>query len=166
VACGGDIVGNWTVSTLCGPGANQTQSVSGCPGGMATIHVTATGTLRFGVDGSYTTMLTPAGSAMDFLPKSCLGGSTCAMLQDALLQQGTFSDGTCTDDGTNCNCALTLAARLTTQTGTYSVSGTTLTTTTADAGMPSLSPYCVSGNQLSIASSDPTQPMLVFVATK
>jgi len=166
-ACGGNVVGTWTISTLCGPGVMQTQAITGCTGGTGTITISTTGSLVFGADLSYTVMTTTSGTAVEKLPKSCFAGTTCAQVQDALLMQGAFSGGTCTDDGTNCNCNLTLAPMPNTETGTYTISGSTISTTPTTAGAaPGTSQFCVSGNQLSVASTDTTQPMLVIVARK
>jgi hypothetical protein len=163
--CGGDITGTWTIAHVCGYGPGQTQPIMNCPGGTATLDVTVTGTLSFGTDGSYTTMLTMSGTALETLPKGCLGGVACDMLQDALRQSATIAAATCVDDGANCQCNLTFAPTPNTATGLYTVSGGSLTTTPSNGGMPGMSRFCVAGNQLSIAPSDP-QSKIMIVATK
>src|SRR5260370_34083891 len=61
-ACGGNVVGTWTISTLCGPGAMQTGAIAGCTGGTRTITSSATGSLVLGADMSYTIMTTTFGT--------------------------------------------------------------------------------------------------------
>jgi hypothetical protein len=170
--CGGNIVGTWSVSNFCGPGANSTKAgvLMNCPSSSATANAGATGTLTFNADSTYTVTLTSTGGGTDVFPKSCLNGSTCAEVQQTIQQSPTaaqFSSLTCPDDGTNCNCTFVLAPQTNTDTGTYSVSGGTLTTTpSAGTGMPGATQYCVNGNEVSFASTSTTSPTIIIVAVK
>src|SRR4051812_5226188 len=164
-ACGGNIVGTWHITAYCGPGASQTQPVMGCAGGTVKGTFTATGTAVFNADSTYTATTTATGSETALIPNSCLTGTTCADVQNNLVN-GPVMSATCTSDNTNCTCSLVLAPQTQTTMGTYAVTGTTLTTTPNDGSMADSSPYCVSGNQLSIQSTDTNGMSLVLVATK
>jgi hypothetical protein len=136
-----------------------------CPGGTVTADLMVSGTLSFAADGSYTTTLTQTGTAVEKIPKSCLGTLGCDAVEDAIRASSLIAAATCVDDGTNCNCNLTYAPTPNTATGTYTTSGGTLTTTPSSTGTSADSRYCVSGNQLGIAPADP-QSKIVIVATK
>jgi hypothetical protein len=136
-----------------------------CPGGTVTVDAMLSGTLSFAADGSYSTTLTQTGTAVEIIPKSCLGGLGCDAIQDALRGSSLIAAATCVDDGTNCNCNLTYSPTPIAATGTYTASGGTLTTTPSSTGTSADSLYCVSGNQLGIASTNP-QSKSIIIATK
>jgi hypothetical protein len=172
MACGGNIVGTWNVTNACGPGTTFTQKgfLMGCDASSITATITgASGMLTFNADMSYMTSLTQTLNSMATIPKSCLtAGASCSALETALKQQMGVTSATCTDDGTNCNCAIGQTATPM-ESGTYTTSGSMLTTT-ATGGTAQSVQYCVSGNQVSFSapsdSTNPASPALVLVATK
>jgi len=115
--------------------------------------VTASGTSTFNSDKTYKADLTESASETIVIPTSCLTmGSTtvtCAelgqYLAGALMGDGGTSTTTnCATSGSNCNCAI--AANGTAHsTGTYSVSGNSVTTTPT-GGMAGTSDYCVTSS--------------------
>ncbi len=184
-SCGGSVVGTWTVANLCGPGANQTLTplVADCPSSSSTVTRSATGTLTFNADSTYAFALIGITGGTEHLPndpKTCLSGASCAQIERSFLQDGSgvvaiglvptsgtkYSSASCADDGSSCNCALVLVPRMTTETGTYTVSGSTLETTPTGGAALLSSQYCVSGTQISIAPSAPTAQTLIFIANK
>ena len=57
-----------------------------------------------------------------------------------------------------CTCTVTNGPQTTSETGTYTTSGTTLTITDSDGSISS-NGYCVQGNELHIVQLDMTMPM-------
>ena len=170
-ACGGNIVGSWSVTNLCGADATgmQTGILMNCPTSSATGMSGATGTLTFNGDSTYSAVLTSSGGGTDVFPKSCLNGATCAQIQQAIMSDPTaqdFSSITCTDDGTNCNCTFVLTPKMSNEVGTYSISGSTVTTTPTSGGTPGASVYCVNGTELALSPADPAAAKVVVVAQK
>jgi hypothetical protein len=93
------------------------------------------------------------------VPLSCLsaGGATGTCDELAMVfNGGIFGDAgtstaSCTTSGSNCDCNITLSLQPATATGTYSVSGNSLTTMSA-SGVGN-GTYCVQGSTLNIISS-------------
>jgi hypothetical protein len=149
--CGGDIVGAWKVIDACPTGSG---TVPNCPG--ATVKVSSirvTGTVEFNMDKTYSDTLTESLSETLTLPNSCLMalGVTCAE-QAAILMNGT----TCTTSGSDCVC--TIKPNQTTMvTGTYTLAGNTVTTTSnaspTSASSTGSADYCVQGSLLHLIST-------------
>jgi hypothetical protein len=106
-------------------------------------------------------------SITETIPTSCFTTSgvtpTCAQLDQsiqALVTQSpdTYQSAHCSG-GSTCTCTFTLAPQTTSETGTYTTSGTTITTTTDSTGASSSSPYCVQGNEFHMLSVDMTMAM-------
>ena len=145
-ACGGDIVGTWTVTQSC---LTATEDLSSnCAGLSADISFSVSGTATYNADHSYTAMVTGGGTTSYHYPSSCIpAGATCVQLGQALMGIGMYSSVTCTIDSAGvCNCVAVTPSTSSNETGTYSTSGTTLTTT--PSGAVSSGPYCVHGNVL------------------
>jgi len=169
--CGGDIVGNWTITGACVNNAAVTMQIAqvlpGCTtatGSTSSIH--ATGSASFNTDMTYTLTETLSASGQATIPPSCLQVSgfniTCAEA-DLLLQQfiATTPMGiqSAHCSGTqSCVCDFTLAPTTTSETGTYSTTGTTLITT-ANTGTVNSVDYCVQKNELHMVAVDTTMPM-------
>ena len=177
-ACGGDITGTWNVSSVCLSKSilmtTLTQELMGvCP--SATVgdsSAPTTGSLMFNADLSYSIALSESVSLGMNLPISCFQGATCADLNTSFMQQvtgdPTIQSASCT--GTNpCVCTITSVPMAITEAGTYTVSGTSITTTptTGGTGVSTLS-YCVKDTTLTFkdASPDPTNPVTAIVGTK
>jgi hypothetical protein len=147
--CGGDVVGTWTSSAVCGATA---QLMMACPGASTSFMPTASATYTFNADGSFSLSLTADESGTQTLPASCLSGiQSCALLEMTSTTQGlTTSTTGCTGNPSqSCTCTFTAKGTLT-DTGTYTTAGTGLTM--KDSSGPS-SPlgYCVTGNQLELS---------------
>jgi hypothetical protein len=164
MACGGNLAGTWNVTTACGPGTMVTQTgfLSGCDASSLTATIiSASGALTFNADMTYSSSVTEALSSNATIPKSCLPATTtCSAFETALKAEMGVTSASCADGGTNCSCAIGQNI-VATESGTYTTSGSTLTTTPT-AGTPASAQYCVSGNQASFSGSD----MFVLVATK
>jgi hypothetical protein len=134
--------------------------MSTCPNETVQVtSTTASGTLTFNADMTYTAVVSESVFETATVPQSCLsaGGATVtceelAMAFDATTigDAGTLA-ATCTTSGSNCNCNITLSLQSATATGTYSVSGDSLTTMSQN-GVGS-GTYCVAGNTLNVISS-------------
>jgi hypothetical protein len=170
-ACGGDVVGTYTISAGCvNTAALNMQIIEGCAGAKINSYNTSiTGSGSFNADMTYTLNETVTLSASETLPASCLTQDgltlTCAqvdaLLQSAILQDPTvFKSAHCTGSS-SCTCTFTLAPQTMTQTGTYTTAGTTLTTLSS-TGTPGSNEYCVKGNELHVMQVDMTMPMAVI----
>jgi hypothetical protein len=167
-ACGGDVVGNYTIAGACfNNAALNMQIVADCPGASVNVSgVSASGSASFNADLTYTLTETMTVTATETIPPSCLTQGaltlTCAQV-DQLLQQEvatdptTFQSAHCSGSST-CTCTFKTAAQTNTETGTYTISGTTLITTSS-AGSVSSSAYCVKDNALHVMEVDMTMPM-------
>jgi hypothetical protein len=169
-ACGGDVVGSYTISAGCINNAALNMAIgssSSCPGlTLSASGVSVTGSGSFNADMTYTTTETVKLSAVETIPTSCFSTSgitpTCAQLDQELQTEiasgsSSISSGHCSGAST-CTCTLTLPAQTMTETGTYTTSGTTITMTSS-TGKVSTDSYCAQGNELHIMSVDMTMPM-------
>ncbi len=134
--------------------------MTACPDEI--VHVNSTtsgGTFTFNADMTYSATVTVSSSETATVPLSCLSsGGVSGTCDDfaMVFNSGIFGDAgtssaTCTTAGSNCDCNVLLSLEPATATGTYSVSGNSLTTMSA-GGVGSGS-YCVQGNTLSILSN-------------
>jgi hypothetical protein len=148
-ACGGDVVGAWTIQAGCASIMNA-PSIPNCPNAKAQdATVTASGTTTFNSDMTYTSDTTESASETVVIPTSCLssGGMTVScqtlgqILGGALMSDAGTTTASCTMSGSNCNCMIGGSTSSHT-TGKYSLSGNMITTT-PQGGMPSTADYCV-----------------------
>jgi hypothetical protein len=158
--CGGDLVGEWKAESLCGGGS---LSVEGCAvnvpidlGGLTT-----TGAITFNSDRTYRSTLGYGGSMIMHWPKACLmvmgitltcqqlnAGINQAMMQDP---DPNIASITCSDESSGCACLTTLRTVPAIESGRYSSSGTTLTTTADQPDIePETMPYCVQNDTLKL----------------
>ncbi len=167
-ACGGSVVGTWTVTSSClqpsGP-INLLNLAAGtstqpCTTGQFTggsLQVTGTWTGKSG--GTYTDNTTTTGSETFTLPASCLylsGSQTTCDLFGTTLSGIGFETGTCIDapSGGGCTCTATVnqsgglgfVSVDSENNGTYTTSNNSLTDTADNA----VDPYCVSGTTLTV----------------
>ena len=152
--CGGDIVGTWNPSEVCADkSVFMTAFLSGlmgqCPGAnVGSVNFAPTGSMVFGADMSYSITLSIAGSISVNVPSSCLGGQTCAdlaaQLQSAFAGDPTIQSVSCTGS-TTCACPIVMSPDQTYETGTYTVSGSTLLTTPTGSTTADSQQYCVKG---------------------
>jgi hypothetical protein len=137
-ACGGVLVGTWKLDGICGQASSPL-----CPTAQITNNVTATGTATFDT-ANFTFSVTSMGTSTSVIPHACLAGiSNCSQLSNP------GANTTCTGDANvSCTCVATVNSTVT-QNGTYTVNGSTLTTTINGGGSTS-SNYCVSGGSLKV----------------
>ena len=118
----------------------------GCPSATVTnLNLTQTGSTVFTTTG-YAVAVTRAYSYTYNVPASCLNGGTCADLAAEFAQSPTLQSSSCTGS-TTCVCPLVYVPQDLTESGTYTTSGSTLTTTPT-AGTAGTTSYCVEGNRL------------------
>lgn len=169
-ACGGDVVGNYTISAGCvNTAALNMQIIDGCAGAKINSYSTSvSGSGSFNANLTYSVTETVTLSASETLPASCLTQDgltlTCAqvdaLLQSAILQDPTvFKSAHCTGSS-SCTCTFTLAPQTMTETGTYTTAGTTITMLPT-TGVPKSNEYCVKDNDLHLMQVDMTMPMAV-----
>jgi hypothetical protein len=172
--CGGNIVGTWTFTSECFTGDVTTAASQDCAGASGSVSsIQVSGTATFNSDGSYSLSLNQTVDETDSIPSSCLTQDnvtlTCAELQQVFsgLSGDGGTGGTCTTSGSGCNCAFSIA-NSDVESGTYTTSGSTLTTTpTANSGASMGSgSYCVNGNTLTYVPSSTTGVLGQLTATK
>ncbi len=144
--CGGNVVGTWTITSSCLSSTYTTAEACGSVPALDTM--TVAGSVTLGSDMTYSRTTSLAGTEATTVPASCLttGGVTltCAQIQQELATLGNTA--TCTGgSGGGCVRDAPITSSSTTETGTYSTSGDTITLTSS-TGSASTSPYCVSGN--------------------
>lgn len=175
-ACGGIVVGTWNVSDLClDKAALMTEFVKGmmgsCPqASLGDVGFAPTGVLKFNVDLTYSIDFTETPSLAVNIPSSCLApGTTCAAV-DAQEKASARSDPSiqsiaCAGSGT-CVCTVVEVPIHNTESGTYAISGSSLTTTPS-AGTADTSSYCVKAATLTVMNSNsPATGLTAIVATK
>jgi hypothetical protein len=158
VACGGDLVGQWSITSDCIQSSSPSGSCAGERLESSGLHVS--GTFVFNADLTYTTNATISGTVTEVFPSACLTyqGVTCAQLTASLqysAQTGGVGGSCATGAGGACDCTLQYPTQTSTQTGTYSTSGSTVTNTPT-GGSASTSSYCVQGSTLTISSTTMT----------
>jgi hypothetical protein len=157
--CGGDIVGDWTITSSCLSFTGASPLGDSCPD--ATIDaggIKLRGTMSFKADMTYTEMLTISGSMTLTFPPSCLTYNgitlTCAQLDQAVKQaqaqdpDPSIQSISCSGSG-SCRCTAVMAPDTNTTPGTYTTSGSTLVQDGTDS-----SGYCVQGSQLHLSAMD------------
>ena len=153
--CGGNIVGAWTITNACANGSVTAAAGGSCPNEMEQIaSLSASGTISFLADGTFSMATTTSISLGLTIPSTCLsqGGFTisCDAIPTALGGADAGVTTTCMTSGANCDCTLSQGATDSTGTGTYTTSSTTVTITPSDdaGGAPTTDSYCVQGNTL------------------
>jgi hypothetical protein len=191
--CGGNVVGTWSLKSVCTKSTptdaactvQSTGSLTLGPGYKATYNFNADGTFAASVNGSVTQTYSypgPSCSHSDASPSQYCGdlGHTIQMAYEAAVDAGTLTSGksmgvTCTPSGSEvCKCEESLTYTPYTVGGTYTTSGYSITVVVTsfslfgDGGIASGSsnstPYCVSGNRLTLgpAPGSPDQAVVVF----
>jgi hypothetical protein len=164
VACGGNLVGTWNIEDLCVESATSTMTGSTCSGiGVSTSGLRESGTITFNADLTYTSNATISGSLSETVPSSCLttGGVTvsCAQLNAGFqpASDGGLAGSCVSGGGGSCVCSFQFPSQTSMESGTYSISGSTVTNTPT-AGTASSSSYCVQGSTLTLASMPMSMP--------
>lgn len=153
--CGGDLTGVWSVQKFCGT-ASQPFPV-GCSGAVIKINEeSVTGTYEFDASGAYKESVNGTLSVQIVMPAGCKTSAECTAYAATLQSEGILG-ATCSFDGA-CTCDSTMTTATNgnnVSTGTYQVSGTSLTTTLSGGGTPQALGYCVSGNTLTLIDDTP-----------
>jgi hypothetical protein len=151
-ACGGNIVGTWTIGSSCVT-ANASMFDSQCPSAtVSSSNVQLSGTFTFNGDMTYTSNVTSSGSVVVTLPASCLTMQGVTVTCDQITQvfQANPTPGvtfTCTGSS-SCTCNETVANATSAMSGTYTTTAAGLLTETASDGTVSEGDYCVKGTTL------------------
>lgn len=160
-ACGGDIVGDWSISGGCVDDGGNNGLSELCATATIDVDFNTTGTVSFGADGSFSSNVANTGSLSLNLPKECLAslGGSCENFSSSFEQPCTTgADG-------SCGCIIPADDNTAGDTGTYSVSGNALTMQSASSTTPDELEYCVEGNNLHVKQTkDGTTS--VYVATR
>jgi hypothetical protein len=150
--CGGDVVGTWTIKSMCVTGGGA-GAIEDCPSATTTFEgIKGSGTITFNANMTTTENVAISGSMRMNIPSSCLMGATCAQvdagLKATLLDpDAPFSAVSCSGSST-CSCNVTFKGTSTMEMDTYTISGNKITDGDGDA-----QDYCVSGKTLNMRSS-------------
>jgi len=165
--CGGDPVGTWTLSSSCIIGGweqllGDMYDEPECSNALASVDVTPSGTLAVNADGTYETQTHMSMSMRLVFTRDCIGAlAGLDAVDDASLQ--AFCDGaqsgfdeadedtsidsaTCSVNAGACQCTTSYSEDFS-DSGTYVISGTSITTTDADGEVSQMS-FCIQGNQM------------------
>jgi hypothetical protein len=164
--CGGDLVGTWKIASACFDSPPMMASMS-CPGLTTTTNLDEQGTVTYRADGTYTGNLTLSGSVNVSVPASCLTQQgttvTCAQLQESLRASAAYSSVTCTGSS-GCSCVAQIAPQTQAPSGTYAVSGSTVTHSAGNS--PDSNDFCVQGTTLTMTASSSSATAGTIVLTK
>ena len=165
-ACGGNIVGTWSVSQLCAADLVPTTDAS-CPNSTATISgVTESGTYTFNADNTTVDNVHATFTETANFPSSCFTEVQCTQLQSAFSAEPDLSSASCMyATATGCSCVLAVDTQSTAM-GTYQVSGGTLTIVASAGATPETDTFCVSGNTLTIQNINANGGVSTITLTK
>jgi non-reducing end alpha-L-arabinofuranosidase len=170
-ACGGDLVGTWTVTSTClkvTGNLDPSPVGAGCTSAPVTGDLQVSGTWTAVGDGTYTDDTVTTGTEQFTLAPSCLVVSSTAVScagAASFIQALGFTSLACTSAaGGGCNCSgtvgqsggLGLLSPAPSTNGNYTTAGNTFSLT-GDIGNTTYA-YCVSGSQLTLTpqSTSPT----------
>lgn len=165
-ACGGDVVGTWKVTSSC-ISISGLGSSADCPQETLKVsNITASGSVTYKSDMTYTAQRSLAADLNITLPSSCLTFQgitvTCAQLQMGISgdPNSGFKSINCVAAGAGCSCTGKIAQDQMNETGTFTTAGNVLTETTT-GGKADANDYCVQGNTLLILPHmDMSMPMM------
>ncbi len=161
-ACGGDVVGNWTVADYClrsrtlGPDPFKGQ----CPGFEGSAEIKITGDFTITSTTTQFGALTSSVTVGYKVPLSCFNNADagffymdCAQLQSALSKKDGGTQGTCAVVGSVCDCSLTdqQGMQAAQEPKPYKVSGSNFID--ADGGV-SKGTFCVKNNKLYVSTPE------------
>jgi hypothetical protein len=126
-----------------------------CPqASVSSSHLTATGTVNYGADLTYSSNYRINGSITVNLPASCLTTQgitiTCDQLNQVFAMDPTAPPGLhcVASGGGGCACTIVEMNTASAETGTYTTTAAGVLTETPAGGTPSTSDYCVRGTTL------------------
>ncbi len=168
-ACGGTIAaGSYTITSSCDDGMVTPVPADGvCQGGTQSSDIELRGTFWFDGTITYNIDATETFRNLLYLPASCLskfGVNSCSeMAQKITFDPTALVHATVTCAGTStCTCT-TLGTQAVLEQGAYATSGTNLTLASFDNPQNSFFSYCVSGNQITMSSTDTTTSTTTIV---
>jgi len=145
--CGGDVVGTWTISSVCVSEPNTVDP--SCPGySVSNVSATESGTLSYTAAGTYSATFARTLQYTETIPVSCIAPSTCDYLPYTYALLGLSASCTGT---TVCTCSVA-GSGTGSEAGTYATSGSTLTATDSVSGDIDTMAYCVQGNTVHFLS--------------
>jgi hypothetical protein len=152
-ACGGDLVGAWTITSTCVSGSAASTS---CPTETVdTTNLKFAGTLTYNADMTYTENGALTGSEIVVLPLSCVTlpnaatATTCEQLGTTLMATPNQSI-TCIGSSV-CTCKVVFSNQTFKTTGTYTMTAAGVLSETPMSGLPSQFDYCVKGKTLTLS---------------
>jgi hypothetical protein len=151
-ACGGDVVGTWTISSSC---VNVTASGfdAQCPSATVdSYNVKIGGTFTYNTDMTYTSNTTTSGSVVVTLPASCLTTQgvtvTCAQITQVFQANPTPGVTFSCTGSSSCTCTESMTGATSTESGNFTTTAAGLLTETASDGTVNQTDYCVKGTTL------------------
>jgi hypothetical protein len=155
--CGGDLTGTWKFAAGCADVPPVDPTDGKCPEATTATAVDFSGTITFNADNTYAVDMSQSSSRTITLPASCvdaLGGASAC----------TSEGGTIDGSGA---CAVTESdtPKTTSETGSYTTSDNTFTTTSAGGSPDNPLSYCVTGATLKAMDSS-NGTTVIYTATK
>jgi hypothetical protein len=163
--CGGDVVGTWVAAGSCVAAESiqvryMSQLGDECPSGASVSIVDATSdwaavSSTFDAEGGFSGTATFSASVEISVPAACLVTRSCADLDaelQAMVSEIGIAAASCRDGAAACTCSVT-QQQTSASSGTYRVSGTTLTTLPT-GGSPNDMPFCVRGSEMHLINLD------------
>lgn len=164
--CGGDIVGQWKITSSCLDlaGTDVSESMN-CPGLTSEAkEVGMSGTVAYNRDLTFQANVTMTGSLAVNVPAACLTQGaitlTCEQLRQSLAASAAdngFESVSCSGSS-GCSCTLKLIPQVQTTSGTYSTAGGKVTQLEA-GGTPDQNSYCVKGSTLTLSPEGAMSPI-------
>ena len=153
--CGGALLGTWTLTEACADIA--TQPAPTCPDQrIVSWTPTLTGNWTFNADLTYSRSTITSAVVVWNIPLSCISALAASCADFEAQTQATLDRGR--DDhvhgNTTCVCTETRRARSQTDNGTYQVTGSNVTYTSAVSGTTGTGSYCVQDARLHFVTLD------------
>ncbi|WP_437774254.1 hypothetical protein [Sorangium sp. So ce1097] len=155
-ACGGDPTGSWTIEESCLDLSFDIPPSGDCVPVSDISRIEINGEFEFDADETYTATLTVGGTIVVTFPAPCFSGEdmalTCADLGEQLSENeaGGIESVDCAPVGDGCACTMAARELTSASAGTWSASGTTLTTVSEDDEASEGVPFCVDGSTLTM----------------
>jgi len=160
-ACGGDIVGTWTLETWCGELPEFPPSEM-CPSAVVEIDIAMAGTLTINADESFTRAIDTTTNGSMTLPAECLEMASCEELHAYFMMEEESPVSRCESaDNDGCRCTYKETVSTDEVSGTYTVDGNTVTLN--DGETEETVDFCVGGNSIHLA---PSQSEISFLFNK
>jgi hypothetical protein len=160
-ACGGDVVGSWSIASTCLT-VDVSSFTADCPSASAFANgYQIAGMITYDANMTFTLMSTLTGSVVARYPARCLTppdgvAVTCDTLGPALLAGGKYASVDCLPDADGCDCTFGMTPQTFTGTGTYSIAAGNVLT----AGVADESDYCVKGDGTAVLATHPASPIM------